>query len=59
MAIWKVVGLVLETHMMVVEVDAPTKNKAVLKANADWGISQVSSVVKLKGRKKINPRYKR
>jgi hypothetical protein len=42
-----------------VEVDAPTKEKAVSKANEDWGITQVRSVELLKGRKKINPRYKR
>jgi len=59
MAIWKVVGLALETHMMVVEIDASTKTKAVSKASADWGITQISRVEKLKGRKKINPRYKR
>jgi hypothetical protein len=42
-----------------VEVDAPTKEKAVSKANEDWGITQMRSVTKLPGRKKINPRFKR
>ena len=59
MAIWRVIGLLLETHVMNVEVEAPTKNKAILKANKDWGITNISTVRKLEGRKKINPRYKR